>query len=506
MKKRILPRLIILLFLFLFSTANATVWYIHPDSTLNSIQAGLDSCNTDDTVLVGPGTYYENIIWPNTQGIVLVSEFYPDSTIIDGDSTGRVMEITTGIDSTTIINGFTIRNGYTSEDGGGIYCINSSPNITGNIITGNICTWMFADGGGIYCYNASPIINNNTITLNSTDASGGGIYCEYNSSPRITDNIIKNNSATDGGGIYCASGSSPIITRDTISANTSYGYYYGGGGIYCAQGSSPIIRGNIIYNNTTNAMGGGIYCDSPSAIMKGNIITNNTGFLGGGGIYCCSSPTISSNIINNNTTYYEGGGIHCDLSASPVIDSCTISSNDASGLYCEYDANPVIKHCNITNNTGYGVFNDDSDVTINAEYNWWGDSLGPGGVGPGSGDEVSNYVDYDPWLTDSVPVSGVEELEPDENVFFISKGYPNPFIDKTLVEYSLFKSCNVNISIYNTLGARIRVLLNESQNAGTHAITWNGRDASGNKVSSGFYFLRLEAEDFKGTRKLLLLR
>jgi len=506
MTKRILLRLIILLLLFLFITSNAKVWYIHLDSTLNAIQAGLDSCTINDTILVGSGIYYENITWPNTQGIHLISELGPDTTIIDGDNAGRVIEITTGVNYTTIINGFTIRNGYTSLDGSGFYCINSSPTITGNIITGNTCTWMFANGGGIYCYNASPIINNNIITLNLTDASGGGIYCEYNSSPKITDNTIKGNSATDGGGIYCASGSSPIITRDTISTNTSYGYYYGGGGIYCAQGSSPTIKGNTITDNTTNGMGGGIYCDSPSAIMKGNIITENISFFGGGGIYCCSSPTIRGNIINDNTTYYEGGGIHCDLSASPVIDSCTISSNDGSGLYCEYNANPVINYCNITGNTGYGVLNDDAGVTVNAEYNWWGDANGPGGVGPGSGDQVSNYVDYDPWLTDSVPVSNVGEQEPEQNVFFISKCCPNPFMDKTLIEYNLIKSSNVNISVYNTLGARIRVLLNERQNTGTHTITWDGSDENGNKLPGGFYFLRIEAGANKATRKLLLIR
>jgi hypothetical protein len=45
------------------------------------------------------------------------------------------------------------------------------------------------------------------------------------------------------------------------------------------------------------------------------------------------------------------------------------------------------------------VYNNSSAVTLDAENNWWGNADGPGGVASGSGDAVSNYVDYTPWLT-----------------------------------------------------------------------------------------------------------
>ncbi len=44
-----------------------------------------------------------------------------------------------------------------------------------------------------------------------------------------------------------------------------------------------------------------------------------------------------------------------------------------------------------------GVQNDDTSATLDATYNWWGDASGPGPVGQGSGDEVSEYVDYSPY-------------------------------------------------------------------------------------------------------------
>ncbi|MBA7637175.1 hypothetical protein ES703_44810 [subsurface metagenome] len=118
------------------------------------------------------------------------------------------------------------------------------------------------------------------------------------------------------------------------------------------------------------------------------------------------------------------------------------------------------------------------------------------------GDSVSNYVDFIPWLTEA----GVDEETLDEKVIFISQPYPNPFMDRTQIEYNLPKISNVNIAIYNVLGARVITLLNKRQNAGRYTITWNGNDERGNELPSGFYFLRLEAGEYKGSRKLLLIR
>ncbi len=110
----------LLLFLsFTINITNATTWYVHPDSSLNSIQAALDSCSNDDTVLVAPGIYYENIVWHNIQGIHLKSECGPSITIIDGTGSSvlPVVRITILADTTTIIDGFCIRNGSSSFGG-----------------------------------------------------------------------------------------------------------------------------------------------------------------------------------------------------------------------------------------------------------------------------------------------------------------------------------------------------------------------------------------------------
>ncbi len=432
------------------NTAHATIWYVHPDSTFNCIQDCLDSCATGDTVFVGPGVYYENIVWPNVQGIHIMSELGPDTTTIDGDSTGRVINISAGVGSTTLISGFTIRNGFlaiNNDCGAGIYCESSSPTIANNVIIGNVVSGN-AYGGGIVCLgnssptitgnivsensggihdgvrgggiacadSSAPLIAGNTITGNYATVAGGGIYCGGHSVPTITNNVIVNNSTSKcmcgwiGGGIACDGSSAPVITDNTITGN--YANY--GGGIGC-DNSEPFISGNNITGNT-GYCSGGIYCQASSATIINNTISNDTADWRGGGIYCYqSSPTITGNILSENVIPWTevGGGIVCDGS-SPVISDCIISGNIGDGVYCQPDnwgnhSNPVICHNDICDNAGYGVCNVDTTVVVSADSNWWGDATGPyhPTTNPGGlGDSVSDYVDFDPWL--NAPI-GVEE-------------------------------------------------------------------------------------------------
>ncbi|MDH4211632.1 MAG: right-handed parallel beta-helix repeat-containing protein [candidate division WOR-3 bacterium] len=436
--------------LIVTSIAYATVWYVHPDSTFNCVQDCLDSCTTGDTVLVGPGVYLENIVWPNIQGIHLMSELGPNTTIIDGDSTGRVICISTGVDSVTLIGGFTIRNGYltgTYDHGAGIYCENSSPTITNNIITGNRVSGAGL-GGGIVCLgNSSPIIAGNIVSENGggvhDGVSGGGIACIDSSAPIIMDNTINGNYATvSGGGIYCMGNSMPTITNNVIADNATGECMCGwiGGGIACDYGSAPVITENTITGNYAN-FGGGIGCDSSEPFIDGNDITGNTGYCGGGVHYQGASSTISNNTVSNDTAVWDGGGIYfyqssptltgnivsenvipltgfgsgmvCDGS-SPVVSGCIISGNNGNGIYCQPDfwgnlSNPVIRNNDICDNIGFGVCNTDTTLIVSADSNWWGDATGPyhPTANPGGlGDSVSNHVDFVPWLT--API-GIEE-------------------------------------------------------------------------------------------------
>lgn len=378
-------RLTCIIFVFgLCASTSALTWYV--PIPCPTIQAGIDSASTGDTVLVTDGTYTgdgNRDIDFDGKAILVTSENGPLLTIIDceGDTLNphRGFYFHNGEDTTSVVRGFTIQNGG-AYDGGGIHCDGSSPTIEDNIITGNTVSW---EGGGIYCGSCSPLIKNNTITGNY-GLYGGGIYCEHPSSPTIKGNTITGNTfGKYGGGIYSFE-SSPIIIYNTITGNTS-NYVYGyGGGILCEYDTSLTIDSNTITENTTDFCGGGIACYQAYPSITRNIIIGNESSWGGG-IYCEDSSkaitTIEFNTIMGNIGE-EGGGICCWRS-SPTIAHNAIIENQATwggGIYCEDLSSPIIDGNTNTKNTasneggGIYIYDQSSPTIINSIF--WEDSAG----------------------------------------------------------------------------------------------------------------------------------
>jgi streptogramin lyase len=90
--------------------------------------------------------------------------------------------------------------------------------------------------------------------------------------------------------------------------------------------------------------------------------------------------------------------------------------------------------------------------------------------------------------------------------FVLTQNYPNPFNPETRIEYVLPVAAEVHLEIFNLLGQRVRVLVNQKQPAGVHRMIWDGTDDSGRRISSGVYVYRLRAGAFVQSRKLLVLR
>lgn len=88
------------------------------------------------------------------------------------------------------------------------------------------------------------------------------------------------------------------------------------------------------------------------------------------------------------------------------------------------------------------------------------------------------------------------ELNEEINNFDVYQNYPNPFNPQTKVKFLVTSESKISIRIYNTLGKEIKELLNETRNNGEYEITWDGTDNFGKKVSSGVYFITMEANNF----------
>ena len=89
---------------------------------------------------------------------------------------------------------------------------------------------------------------------------------------------------------------------------------------------------------------------------------------------------------------------------------------------------------------------------------------------------------------------------------YLDQNFPNPFNPNTSIAFGLKAGGFVNLSIYNAAGQLVAVLVNESRSAGPYAAVWNGKAENGTPAASGVYFYRLITEEFRETKKMVLLR
>jgi hypothetical protein len=86
-------------------------------------------------------------------------------------------------------------------------------------------------------------------------------------------------------------------------------------------------------------------------------------------------------------------------------------------------------------------------------------------------------------------------------VYSLSQNYPNPFNPSTVIEFSVINNEHVSLKIYNSIGEEITTLVNDVLPAGNYSIRWNAEN-----LASGIYFYVLTTDNFKSTKKLVLLR
>ena len=93
---------------------------------------------------------------------------------------------------------------------------------------------------------------------------------------------------------------------------------------------------------------------------------------------------------------------------------------------------------------------------------------------------------------------------PDE--FTLHPNFPNPFNPATRILYDLADASDIRLEIYDLMGRNIKTLVNQTQGAGRHFITWNGDDHAGNQVSAGVYLYSLHAGNKIFSRKMILMK
>ena len=90
--------------------------------------------------------------------------------------------------------------------------------------------------------------------------------------------------------------------------------------------------------------------------------------------------------------------------------------------------------------------------------------------------------------------------------FTLAPNYPNPFNPHTRIRYQLAQAGPVSLTIYNLLGQRLRVLVQQLQAAGSYEVSWDGKDATGHEVAAGLYVYRLAGSQGVLTRNMMRLK
>ena len=103
-------------------------------------------------------------------------------------------------------------------------------------------------------------------------------------------------------------------------------------------------------------------------------------------------------------------------------------------------------------------------------------------------------------------ITGIRSGETLPVLFELKQNYPNPFNPVTTISYSLPKEAQTKLTIYSLTGELIVTLVDANQPSGIHRLIWNGKEQNGYSVGSGIYLLKLEADMYTQTRKIVFLK
>lgn len=421
-----------------------------------TISSALLAALDGDSILVAPGIYVENInLSQSSISLTIKSDKGPDSTIIKPSTNNPILNIWhTGKGKKVTISGFS----FTQSNSSGVVVATA--------------------------YDAQILLYNCKVYKNKTAGSGGGISSSGNVT--ISNCIINENFAVQyGGGVFLTDGSqliNCIVSNNSVDTD--------GGGIYCT-GKTKIINCSIVKNehNTGGRYGAGIamsaYLDS--VLIMNSVIWGNKTFTAGWGSKCIYK--FNGNLVFYNNYIDESVTSKISRESSTILTSDDPFSNYSNNIFSPHNKSKLINN-GIKEISFYEYLVKCPDQDIKGFWR----------------SKTDNYVDIGA-LESETPFVGVEE-----NIVMIPsackllQNYPNPFNPSTTIEYQISQPSNVKINIYDVAGRLVKEIVNEQRNTGNYSIVWNGKDNSGDNVSSGTYFYQIQSGEYLIAKKMILLK
>ncbi len=388
-----------------------------------SIQDLIDSALPGGIVNLPAGIYNEQLVIEKPLTLQGPLDEAAGIAIVDGAGLSSLPTIQI-LSSDVIVKRLTIIDGPTHgiQVGSDMATNLNNVVISGNIIRGH------GNAGIITNYGASMTIDHNIIEGNGIGAgfNRGGIILYPHGATSITDNTVAGNTVE---GIFArASGAGLVIEGNLIENHSNSGIT-----LAWDQQNTSIVNNRIkdCGEGSFEEQGGIVIIQSMAETIRGNSIENcmHSGIFWGWTPTSGNPPDeilIVNNQINNSSrdaiylfSQGSGGFIPPDLfPLEPKIKENVLSNSSRAGVYISNayyygpgSANPIINSNEIVDNV-WGVFNATAH-TVDAIGNWWGSNSGPfhPDLNPhGTGNPVSDRVDFMPWLTELVSLRIVKCL------------------------------------------------------------------------------------------------
>jgi hypothetical protein len=487
---------------------------IHVPMDVPTIQAGLDSLQNGDTVLVMEGTYAEALVAPPLhfvlRGNISQDSIVDSRPILSVSSLPRADTLTClrlGSGSSSLIADFIIRGGQMGVRSGsdsvelrnckldssrwGYYQSWIGQNNSTRIFFQH-CDFSSQSMLGIY------VIDYPVTALSCTFALGHG-YSLVSAGPRsqfVNCYFGSSDGSPPGGHGLAVVGDGSLVSGCQFGPATLVNGYP----LYIAQTvENAAVFGNVFSHNLVGSgvllvkvmnehafeirqntfEDNNLLTDSAACIQVdrdgqnepawGGVITGNDFMDCRGQSEGASAVMADGDIIISENSFRES---FADEAGLPAIH---VSRGDSSTI-----------HGNYFYQTGFALLS--TATELDAEQNWWGHNSGPYHeiLNPlGQGDTIRGApVDFEPWIIDTTNDAASSPLP----LVYQFAAFPNPFNSEITIEFVTTKREQIRLEIFALTGRLVETISDEELEIGIHRRIWNARD-----YASGIFFARLSA-------------
>lgn len=414
----------------------------------------------------------------------------------------------------------------------GVYCDGATPLFEGNQIIGNYTDGIFLNhldnAVDLQLMNNVFIDNVNFAAIAVLIDNGSDIILSGNSSTGSSHNGFAIEGTISGAVVFDANPGFPFIIWQnvtvnegaaltftpgtTVKFNDHYDQLYVHGSLNAVGTEALPITFTSLADDAHDGDANGDGAETePAPDQWGAIWFNPTStgnnldhcWIGYGGGYYSSAIinayTSALDMRNCTIAWSPERGIFLE-SASPVLEGNKIHNN-VVGMYTTAQSLPNLINNDIFDNSSHGIFNGDASVEVDARNTWWGDASGPYHPdlnATGLGNEVSNFVLFEPWHTTPGGITDNEELLISKLGFEWHNISPNPFVEQTRLEFSLTEAKQITIEVINAQGQVVETLFIGRLQPGHHTRNWEASNAA-----SGIYTICIRSAEGMLLRKVI---